>query len=108
MSIPTGITKYSAIPCDNVGRYIMKEDRAAIIGPLDAAVVVSAPSAPAPHDKAGIATETRGSNVQSNTHRNEAMLDTSTKRSFHDETSSSEVDVGALLLYSSSIGLLLV
>ena len=38
---------------------------------------------PTPHNRARIAIETKGSNVQSSTQRREARLDTSTRCSFH-------------------------
>ena len=39
---------------------------------------------PKPHEIAGIAIDTSGSSVQSSTHKSDAKLDTSNKRSFHD------------------------
>lgn len=37
------------------------------------------------HERAGSAMEISGSNVQSSTHRNDAMLEMSMRRSFHED-----------------------
>lgn len=46
------------------------------------AAAVFAVTAPPTHDRAGMAIETKGSNVQSSTQSSDAKLDTSTSRSF--------------------------
>jgi len=72
----------------------MKDDRLAIIGLLF--VIATLPVIiPTPHDNAGMAIETKGSNVQSSTHNSEARFDTSINRSF--QLVSSVFTVGELL-----------
>lgn len=95
------MTKYRAIPCPIAGITDMTDERA-IMSELVVAVVPAAAAAvdvvptmpvihPTVHDKAGMAMETKGSKVQSRTQRKEAMLDTSTRRSFHEVGPSSSV-----------------
>ena len=76
------MTKYNAIPCDNAGIYARKDDNPAMIELLLATLAALPVMKPTPHDNAGIAIDTRGSNVQSSTQRSEARLDTSTNFSF--------------------------
>jgi len=59
------------------------------VAPTDMALAI--------HDRAGSAMEISGSSVQSSTHRNDAMLEMSMRRSFHEEVAASCIGDGSFV-----------